>query len=303
VKQGESEAQTVRPTNIQLPTTNFNAWNQVTSGPASVSTIKAGNGFQLPHTPGLAIGLATPSLPPHSANRNSQPNPYLTPTTEEGGSLEKTQTQRSSAHEPDYFGSGASNTNGNVNGNGKPAATEGSTEAKEETVTSPTEPDTPAKKGKGMFGKKFNMTFNMKKFSTGTAIVEPAKPSVDEKAEDSDSHSTKTIDKTIENNFYGSLQRLRQGYENQLAMGVIKLESQITPSLPSDTPVLKPPASTTILIQEDRPEAGGVADLFEGKVGSLGQQADLIEKAAPMWLAEILLRVRLTIYSSPTTHS
>ena len=305
MKQRDSEAQTERPTNIQLPTTNFNAWNQATSGPASVSTIKASNGFQLPHTPGLAIGLATPSLPPQSANRNSQPNPHMTPTTEEGGSLEKTQTQtqRSSAHEPDYFGSGASNTNGTLNGNGKPASTEGSSEAKEETVTSPTEPDTPAKKSKGMFGKKFNMTFNMKKFSTGTAIVEPAKPSVDEKAQDSDSHSTKTIDKTIEDNFYGSLQRLRQGYENQVAMGVTKLESHITPSLPSDTPVLKPPASTTILIQEDQPEAGGVADLFEGKVGSLGQQADLIEKAAPMWLAEILLRVRLTSCSCTANHS
>ena len=48
---------------------------------------------------------------------------------------------------------------------------------------------------------------------------------------------------------------------------------------------------TTILIQEDRPDSGGVADLFEGKVGTLGSQADLIEKAAPMWLAEVLLRV------------
>jgi WD repeat-containing protein 48 len=270
---------------------NINGWNQAVSGPASGATIKANNGFQLPHTPGLAIGLATPMLPPHNASRNSQLNPYLTPTTEEAASLEKTQTQRSSAHEPDYFGSGASNTNGNANGTGKPAATEGPADGKEETVSSPTEPDTPAKKGKGMFGKKFNMTFNMKIFNTGTAIAEPIKPAIDEKAEDSDSRSTKTDEKTIEDNFYGGIQRIRQTYEEQLAAGVMRLESQIAPSLPSDTPVLKPPASTTILIQEDRPEAGGVADLFKGKFGSLGEQADLIEKAAPMWLAEVLLRV------------
>lgn len=261
-----------------------------------MSTIKATNGAHLPHTPGLAIGLATPMAHPQSAGRNSQHNPYLTPTTEEGSQLEKTQTQRSSTNgaEPDYFGQVTSATNGNANGNGKPAAaalTEGTTEPKEETVSSPTEPDTPAKKGKGMFGKKFG--FNKKLFSTGTAVVEPAKPAVvDEKADDSDSHSTKTDEKVFEDNFYGSIQKIRQGYEEQLAAGATKLESQIAPSLPNDTPVLKPPASTTILIQEDRPEAGGVADLFEGKVGSLGQQADLIEKAAPMWLAEALLRVR-----------
>lgn len=251
----------------------------------------------MPHTPGLAIGLATPMGPPPSAGRNSQQNPHLTPTTEEGSQLERTTTQRSSKQEGDYFGTVTSGTNGNANGNGKPEATaEGSSDGKEEGVSSPTEPDTPAKKGKGMFGKKFNMSFNMKKFSTGIPIAEPAKPAaVDEKAEDSDSRSSKTDEKNFEDNFFGGIQRIRQGYEEQLAAGVEKIESQITPSLPNETPVLKPPSSTTILIQEDRPDSGGVADLFEGKVGSLGQQADLIEKAAPLWLSEVLLRVRILI--------
>jgi WD repeat-containing protein 48 len=293
LSENKEERHTGRPTNIHIPSTNLNGWNS--SGPTSVSTLKATNGGNMPHTPGLAIGMATPMAHPQSANRNSQHNPYLTPATEESSQLEKTQTQRSSVNEPDYFGQVTSaNGNGNTNGNGKdkPTMTEAATETKEESVTSPTEADTP-KKGKGMFGKKFNMSFNMKKFSTGTAVAEPAKPAaVDEKAEDSDSRSTKTDERTIEDNFFGSIQRIRQGYEDQLATGVAKLESQIAPSLPNDTPVLKPPASTTILIQEDRPEAGGVADLFEGKVGSLGLQADLIEKAAPMWLAEVLLRVR-----------
>jgi len=194
-------------------------------------------------------------------------------------------------NEPDYFGQVSPVPNGNGISKEKPVAEkEGPTEGKEEVVSSPTE-ETPAKKGKGMFGKKFTMGFNMKKFSTGTAIAEPAKPTaVDEKAEDSDAHSSKTDEKAIEDSFYGSIQRIRQGYEEQLAAGA-KLETQITPSLPNDTPVLKPPANTTILIQEDRPDAGGVADLFEGKVGSLATQADLIEKVAPMWLAEVLLRV------------
>ncbi|KAF2131515.1 WD repeat protein-like protein [Dothidotthia symphoricarpi CBS 119687] len=289
LQEKEIKAGAGRPTNIELPKTNLNGWNDIPSGPPTGSTIRASNGFHLPHTPGLAIGLATPMLPPQSAGRTSMQNPYLTPTTEETSQVE---TQRNSTIEGgDYFGNGASNTNGN----GKSAA-EASTDAKEETLQSPTEPDTPAKKGKGMFGKKFNMSFNMKKFSTGTAIAEPPKPAaVDEKAEDSDSRSTKTEEKVFEDNFLGSIQRIRQGYEEQLSAGATKLESQIAPSLPNDTPVLKPPASTTILIQEDRPDSGGVADLFEGKVGSLGQQADLIEKAAPMWLAEVLLRNQLPI--------
>lgn len=298
MKQKEAEPKPSRPTNIQIPDANLNGWNDLASGPTSGATIKATNGFHLPHTPGLAIGLATPMAAPQSVGRNSQQAPFLTPTTEEGGSkLEKSQTQRSSTQDGgDYFGNSASSANTNGTADAKPAdAKDGALDTKEETVQSPTEPDTPAKKGKGMFGKKFNMSFNMKKFSTGTAASEPVKPVVDEKAEDSDSPSTKTDEKTIEDSFYGTLQRIRQGYDEQLAAGAIKLDTQIAPSLPSDTPVLKPPASTTILIQEDRPEAGGVADLFEGKVGNLGLQADLIEKVAPMWLAEVLLRVSSSV--------
>lgn len=296
MKQKEEEPKRSRPTNIQLPDATLNGWNHSASGPASASTIKANNGLQLPPTPGLAIGLATPMAAPQSVGRNSQHNPYLTPTTEEDAKFDEPQTQRSSTQDVgDYFGS-ASATNGNGNGseNSKPTeAREGSTDAKEESVQSPMESDTPAKKGKGMFGKKFNMTFTMKKFSTATAVTEQAKPAVDDKADDSDSRSSKTDEKNIEANFFGTIQQIRQSYEEQLSTGATALESQIAPSLPSDTPVLKPPAATTILIQEDRPDAGGVADLFEGKVGSLGLQADLIEKAAPMWLAEVLLRVRL----------
>ena len=289
-----------RPTNIEMPNMNIDGWKDTISGPTSGSTLKAENGARLPHTPGLAIGLATPMAGPMSAGRNSTNNP-LTPTQEEGSQLEKTHTQRSSNQEGgDYFGS-VSGINGNGNGNGKPAEVpkEGSTDSKEEAVTSPTETDTPTKKGKGMFGKKF---FNMKKFSTGTAVPEPVKPAVDEKAEDSDSRSNKTDEKTIEDNFYGTIQRIRQGYEEQLAAGATRLDTEIAPSLPTETPVLKPPAMTTILIQEDRPDSGGVADLFEGKVGTLGLQADLIEKAAPMWLAEVLLRVSAYINKNDSNY-
>lgn len=279
---------------IQIPENNINGWKDASSGPTSGSTIRAPNGFHLPvTTPGMNIGLATPGIPPPSAGKGSHHNPLLTPTTEEGSQLEKATTQRSSTQDPSDYFSRTPTTNGGGNGNGK---TNGSTEGSEEAAPqSPAEDAQTQKKSKGLFGKKFGMSLNMKKFGTSSEKPEAPKPvPTDEKAEDSDSHSAKTDEKTFEDNFFGALQKIRQSYEEQVNLSTAKLETQIAPSLPNETPVLKPPATTTILIQEDRPDSGGVADLFEGKVGSLGQQADLIEKVAPMWLADVLLRVRFS---------
>jgi WD repeat-containing protein 48 len=278
--------------NITIPQPSLNGWRDALSGPTSGSTIRPANGFHLPvTTPGLAIGLATPGIAPSSAGHSSLMN-VLTPTTEEGTQLEKTQTQRSSRNidTSDYFSSAPPT----ANGNGKPAASiEGSTDSATEALPLSPSEETPAKKSKALFSKKFNMSFNMKKFGTTSSTAEAVKPAVvDEKSEDSDSRSTKTDDKVLEDNFLGALQKIRQGYEEQVGLGAQSVTTQITPSLPNETPVLKPPATTTILIQEDRPDSGGVADLVEGKVGSLHQQTDLIEKFAPVWLADVLLRVR-----------
>lgn len=244
----------------------------------------------MPTTPGMAIGLATPAIAPLHAAQNSQRNPILTPTAEEGSQLERSQTERSSGHEADYF-SRTPVTNGKPQG-----STEGSQDGTQEAnPQSPAAEDTPTaqqKKTKAIFSKRFNMTFNVKKF--GNSAAEAAKPAVaEEKAEDSDSKSSQTDDKAFEDNFFGGLQRTRQSYEEQVQQGATKIDSLIAPSLPNETPVLKPPASTVILIQEDRPDSGGVADLFEGRVGNLGRtaEADLIEKKAPLWLADVLLRV------------
>ncbi len=291
----QQEAQTSRPTNIEMPNVNLNGWD--TSGPTSGSTLK-GNGLHFPHTPGMGIGLATPQLPPHSAGRGSHGNAFLTPTTEDANQLEPSKSQRSSTQDgQDYFGQAP--TNGSTNNTTKP---ETAPETKEDPVTSPSTEDTPSKKGKGMFGKKFNMGFSKKMFATGTPIAaEPAKPApADEKAEDSDAHSSKTDEPTFDDSFLGAVQRIRHGYEEALAAGnnETELTSAIAPSLPNDTPVIKPPAMTTILIQEDRPGEGGVKDLFEGKVGTLGGVVDLVERVAPVWLGEVLLRVSDLIFSS-----
>ena len=65
----------------------------------------------------------------------------------------------------------------------------------------------------------------------------------------------------------------------------------ITPSLPTETPELRLPLSTTIIIQEDRPDSGGIVDLYSGTIGSSGEDANLIEQTGPMWLGDLLLRV------------
>lgn len=144
-----------------------------------------------------------------------------------------------------------------------------------------------------MFSNKFRMSFGAKKPVAPAVAIEVPKPAtVDERAEDSDSKSSSTTEeKPIENNFLGAIQRMQRGYEEQLETNTRNLPSAITPSLPNETPVLKPPAATIVVIQEERPDSGGVADLFEGKVGTLGHGADVIERVAPMWLADVLLRV------------
>jgi WD repeat-containing protein 48 len=281
--------------NIQIPRTEINGWKDAASGQASSTTIRATNGLHHPVTPSLGIGLATPSIMPGSAGHGSQLNSSLTPTTEEGAHLNKTTTQQSQNKEvADYFGS-ASASNGISND--KPTVSregsQGTDPTTENLPQTPSEETPAAKKSKALFSKKFNMSFNMKKFGSVAVTSEMPKPAtVDEKSEDSDSRSTKTDEKVVEDNFGGAIQKIRQAYEEQVSLGATTLHSQIAPSLPNDTPVLKLPASTTILIQEDRPDSGGVADLYQGKVGSTGQQADLIEKFAPVWLADVLLRVR-----------
>ena len=298
------------PSSILMPPNNIQSWGDASSGPTSATTLKPTNGVHPPlQTPGLAIGLATPGvLHPTATHQSSLP-----PTAEEGSypvvsspSHVRTSSDRLSS---DYFSSHATspvtapggNTNGPLISPSEPGPQQEAQSAAAEKSDAPDKAD--EKKKKGMFGSKKlgGMGFGLKSLKKEKTNDAAAKPTVVETpSEDSDSRSSKTEDRTIEDNFLGALQRIRQGYEEQLAHPPparegeappeLRLDSAITPSLPSDTPVLKLPANTTIIIQEDRVDAGGVADLFEGSVGNLASSADLIEKVAPMWLADCLLR-------------
>lgn len=301
------------PTSIQLPGMQSNGWHDA-SAPPTASTLKAVNGNNL-FTPGLSIGAATPGFfTSPTRTRDS----IVTNGSDNGTALAKTisqQSGRKSLDNRDYFSTAPTATAGLTSPTEtiKLPATPGAENAGEEASDAATAlpGETPSK-----FGKKFkmNMSFGMKMLGR-VSTNEATKPAVVEEAKETDTESDARSSKTsnsriVDENFLGCIQKIRFDYEDDLiaqtqrqaamtaaggALGSVKdleLPSKITPSFPSETPVLKPPLNTTILIQEDRPEAGGVADLWEGNVGKTGEaaQVDLLEKYSPMWLGDCLLR-------------
>ena len=71
-----------------------------------------------------------------------------------------------------------------------------------------------------------------------------------------------------------------------------RLRSAITPSMPDDTPLIRPSSDTIIIIAEQRVNVDGSMDLYRGTVGSIGNDIDLLENIAPGWLGELLLLVK-----------
>lgn len=302
------------PKNIKLPQAQMNGWHhdESNAGAPSATTPRAANGSVKPNTPGLLIGLATTPGQINIASPvkgNAGPN-ALTGTAEDSQAVTSQPRDSSDRTSNDYFNSSSQPGNNTDSTSSESAVTEEATTPSAEGMK-----DTPTKEA-GLFGKKFSMrgmSFgSMKKIGRTQASDKDKPPAVEEKDEgaESDSRSSKTSNsRNVDDNLMGTIQKIRYSYEDSIqsqlqshqahenglpvaAPSAIDVPSAIAPSLPTETPVLKPPLNTTILIQEDRPEAGGVADLFEGSVGSLGQPeiCDLVEKAAPMWLGEVLLR-------------
>ena len=254
------------------------------------------NGYHVPiMTPGLSIAVATPAVGPINHMPHLQ---NALPTTAELPNLEKrsshsSQTRTSMERTKDYFTPTASTHSPTTPG--KPPVSPGSETMPQSPVDS--------KESGSLFGKKFrmNMTFPKK---LGRSSVEVKSPVVDEKAEESDKSEEKE-EKQLEDNLLGVVQQIRYGYDEQLHHhpGQPPI-SGIQPSLPNETPILQLPPRTAVIIQEDRPDSGGVADLYRGTVASVGQDTDLIEKTAPMWLGDLLLRViTSSLPSSPQDHT
>jgi len=293
----------------------MNGWTLDPSAPASVSTIRptTGGAPKLQATPSFNIGLATPGL--LSPTKSVHSASALSPADEASASESSARLSREQLEgKSDYFSTPGQSIPvvASPDGTSQPAQTPGEAQdpAAFPSDGTPKEPATP-----GLFGKKFrmNMTFGGMKKLGRTQTNDKTAP-VDEK--DGNESDSKSSDRTgssriVEENLLGTVQKIRFAYEESLHQQIqtrhahengmpvplaqLDLPSAITPSAITETPVLSPPPNTVILIQEDRPEAGGVADLFESTVGALGEMCDLVERAAPMWLGDALLKNQLPL--------
>ena len=256
-------------------------------------TPKAVNGIA--GTPGLTIGVATPVANGVHHSPNPQAANQIPATIDENTTLEKHASQQSATRNstdksPDYFSSNPQ-VRPTAEGQIKAPTTPGETGADASATTSPTDGDKDEKAGSSLFGKKFRMNFP-KKLGRTSAEVKPT--TVDEKSEESDKSDDKEERNIEEDKFYGTIQQMHYDYEEMLQSARSQpLYSLMHPSSKIETPPLHHPPHTIVIIQEERPDAGGAADLYRGTVSSVGNDADLIEKAAPRWLGELLLRVSL----------
>lgn len=247
------------------------------------------NGSQYPPmTPGMGIGLATPGL---------------SGVKEEGGNstlpLDKrtSVTSRPSQEREDYF------TNAIVSADGsqaaKPAATpvehpaeNGKDSEKEKDKDKDKDKDKgEAKQPSTPFTKKFRMgmSFGTKKLGRSASATATEKPAItEEKTAESESSSNHEPEKEYDDNFLGVIQKIQDEYVKQLTDSPEKVvETRVAPSLTNETPVLKLPSGTKVIIQEET--SGGSAELYRGTIETVGADADVIEKCAPQWLGEVLL--------------
>ena len=292
------------PTSIHLPTSPAEDSQDIMNDDDSVITPRpTTNGMVRPAaTPGLVIGAASPfvnGIAPKTQIETSS-------TAEEVNSLDKLASQNSQQinstdRKSDYFSSSAE-ARSPADDQSRGAITPGDTSLESANLAatqSPVDGEKDEKAKESRFGKSFRMKFP-KKLGRPSTDVKPAP--VDEKSEESDKSEDKE-DRTLQDNLFGTIQKIRFEYEEQLQNKFTKyLSSGIVPSAVSETPKLHLPQYTTVIIQDERPDSGGVADLYRGTVRSVGYDADLIEKVAPTWLGDLLLKVRILLLQSDQTH-
>ncbi|KAL2146121.1 hypothetical protein VTI28DRAFT_5214 [Corynascus sepedonium] len=289
VTTGNAGGRTGRPLAISIPPQP--GWEQ--ADPSSATPRPSGSQYP-PMTPGFGIGLATPGSPgPPAIEGFTSPLSTLV-----DGRV--SQVGRPSQEREDYFSDAIQSPDGAPKPALTPAAEVPPT-AEDKSAKTPAEnskegsdaKDKDKDNGKSpgtMFGKKFRMgmSFGSKKLGRSLSTAAAEKPAVlpDERADESESSSNH--DKEFDDSFLGVIQRIRADYEKQASEQPDRaVETKITPSLANDTPVLKLPPGTKVIIQEET--SGGSAEMYRGTVASAGRDADVIEARAPQWLGDALL--------------
>ncbi|CEL03262.1 Putative WD repeat protein (AFU_orthologue; AFUA_5G11870) [Aspergillus calidoustus] len=249
-----------------------------------------GQSLGSPTTPGYGIGFATtpgsltssvlnPAVGSHNMGTSpGESSDYL--MSHQGADMARSSMSDRSS---DYFSS--PKTHGPVDAD-KPLPTPG-----EQTPT-PTqtfgEPDKEErKKGGSLFGKKFRMDFPKKLGRTSSEV----KPQIqEEKVEEPEPSSVKE-EKVFESSLSGLIERTRHEYEEFLSTHQgQELASALTPSHPSETPVLDIPPRTVVFIQEESGDSVVASDLYRGPIENISQDIDKLEKSVPLWLADLLLK-------------
>lgn len=73
------------------------------------------------------------------------------------------------------------------------------------------------------------------------------------------------------------------------------IPSVYQPPPPSELPIISIPAHTKIMISELAQDSGGLMDLYRGRVGQVGVDADKIESILPDWIANVLLMDQIPV--------
>ena len=262
---------------IQLPARSLNDERQ-----DDLVTLKS-TSTNPPHPPEIIAGLTQNPANGFNTAQSSSQNGTTPNASEDIPNLEKqishSSNLRSSLDTPhDRF---TSNLDANNNAETNQEANG--------SVASP--PDVKDEKAGGTLFGKFRVNFPKK---LGRSSVEVKRPVVEEKSSESSLKSDGKEERPHGQYLCGTIEAIRNDYDAQLrASPSHSVVPAINSSLPNETPPLVHPTYTTIIIQEEQPNAGGVADLYRGTVSSVGHDADMIEKCAPRWLGELLLRVRV----------
>ena len=243
----------------------------------------------------LSIGVASPQTNDSSTNHVSQTPSATSVRIDEDPKLENQTLQasasRSSTEKSTDYPTENVQRKSAVESQ-QPSETTPAEATQENTAIASPGDNKDERPGSTLFGKKFRMNFPRK---MGRSSVEVKPAIVDEKSEESNKWEDKES-KPFDDYICGTIANIRKGYEAQLQdFPNLDPLPGISPSLSNDTPKLQHPPLTTVIIQEESPDAGGVADLYRGTVSSVGTDASVIEKVAPSWLGELLLKVCRTL--------
>ena len=235
-----------------------------------------------PLSPGLSVSVPTVSGSRSLTKVTSSQSTNDLGVSEGRASLERRSEENGEALSP--------SRTANDKGSALPSNIPSNDNAVDGSLATSTSESKDDKGGSSLFSKKFRMTFPKK---LGRSSAEVKVPVADERIENPERPNLRE-ETSYAQYMQGTLDEIRAEYEGlMLGYSSFELESAIVPSLTTDTPLLRPPGSTTIIIQEDSSDLGAVVDRYRGQVNTVGQDAGTIKLCAPRWLGDLLLRVSI----------